>query len=151
MNPETILEQLAPLREPPAIGWWPLAPGWWVLIATAVIAIALILRWYLRRRSHRHYRRVALAELQLLRESQCAVDALNRLIKAAALRAYPHQKIAALHGSSWLEFLCRTCPGLDMAQLTDLEQPYQAHPPSISESLFEAAERWLKRHEVSRA
>ncbi len=151
MNPEALLEQLAPLREPPAISWWPLAPGWWILLGLGVIGIALVARLYWRRRSHRQYRRVALAELQLLRENQRAVDALNRLLKAAALRAYPNQPVAALHGQSWLEFLCRTCPNMSMAQLQDLEAPYQAHPPSINDSLFDAAERWLKRHEVSRA
>lgn len=151
MNPEAILEQLAPLREPPEIGWWPLAPGWWALLVTAVIATAFVSRWLWRRRSSRHYRRLALTELQVLRANQGAVDALNRLLKAAALRAYPNQAIAALHGQSWLAFLCSTCPKLSIEALRDLELPYQAHPPPISERLFDAAECWLKRHEVTRA
>jgi len=150
MNPEALLEQLAPLREPAEIGWWPLAPGWWAVLLIAVIAVAFAARWYWQRRRKRHYRRRALIELQLLRESQSAVDALNRLLKAAALRAYPDQPVAALHGHSWLEFLCRTCPKLRVDQLQDLEAPYQAQPPSISEYLFDAAECWLKRHEVPR-
>ena len=33
MNPEMMLSQLAPLREPMAISWWPLAPGWWIMMA----------------------------------------------------------------------------------------------------------------------
>lgn len=151
MNPEEMLTQLAPLRAPPEIGWWPLAPGWWALLIATLIASAFALRWYLRRRHDRRYRKLALTELQLLRENKGAVDALNRLLKAAALRAYPNQAVAALHGKSWLEFLCRTCPKLSAEQIRDLELPYQAHPPSISEYLFDAAECWLKRHEVTRA
>ena len=151
MNPEMMLAQLAPLRAPPEIGWWPLAPGWWALLAILIIAIALTSRWYWRRRTARQYRRLALTELQLLRENQGGVDALNRLLKAAALRAYPQQPVAALHGPMWLEFLCRTCPQLGIDQLRDLETLYQPHTPSISEALFGAAECWLKRHEVTHA
>ena len=39
MNPEMMLSQLAPLREPAAIGWWPLAPGWWILLVTTLLAL----------------------------------------------------------------------------------------------------------------
>jgi hypothetical protein len=151
MNPEMMLAQLAPLRVPPEIGWWPLAPGWWALLGIVLIAIALALRWYWRRHAARRYRRVALSELQLLRDNQGNVDALNRLLKAAALRAYPNQPVAALHGQSWLEFLCLTCPKLAIEELRDLEAPYQIDTPSISEKLFGAAECWLKRHEVMHA
>jgi hypothetical protein len=151
MNPEMMLAQLAPLRAPPEIGWWPLAPGWWALLGIVITAITLLLRWYWRRRTARHYRRAALSELQLLRDNQKGVDALNRLLKAAALRAYPSQPVAALHGQSWLEFLCRTCPKLGIEELRELETPYLVHTPSISEKLFGAAECWLKRHEVTHA
>jgi hypothetical protein len=73
MNPEEMLTQLAPLRAPPEIGWWPLAPGWWALLIATLIASAFALRWYLRRRRDRRYRKLALTELQLLRENKGAV------------------------------------------------------------------------------
>ena len=40
MDPATLLEQLAPLREPAPITWWPPAPGWWLL---GVLMMALLL------------------------------------------------------------------------------------------------------------
>ena len=49
MNPEMMLSQLAPLREPMAISWWPLAPGWWIVVA---LCIAMLTGWviWLRKR-----------------------------------------------------------------------------------------------------
>jgi len=45
MNPEMMLSQLAPLREPVAISWWPLALGWWVVLALTVALLAGLALW----------------------------------------------------------------------------------------------------------
>jgi len=45
MDPQSLLDQLEPLRTPPPIGWWPPAPGWW-LVAVLLLAVLLLLaRW----------------------------------------------------------------------------------------------------------
>ncbi len=41
MNPQDPLSQLHPLRDPVAIGWWPLAPGWWLLLGLMVLVLAI--------------------------------------------------------------------------------------------------------------
>ena len=151
MNPEMMLAQLAPLREPPAVNWWPLAAGWWILMVLGLLALGFLAHWYRRRRRHRHYRRIALAELDRLRQQGAATDELNRLLKAAALRAYSEKKIAPLHGQHWLYFLCDTCEAVTVEKLSELEDCYRAHPASASDNLFDAAEKWIRHHEATRA
>ena len=151
MNPEMMLAQLAPLREPAPVDWWPLAAGWWILIALVLLTGCLLGRWYHIRRSRRQYRRMALAELRQLRERSAAADELNRLLKAAALRAYSHETVARLHGQQWLDFLCNTCDTVTVESLRTLEDRYCSKPAVVSPTLFDAAEDWIRNHEVSRA
>ena len=67
MDPEQI--PLRDLHLPEAVGWWPLAPGWWGVIALALIAAALLVRWYLQLRSQSAARRHALQQLAALTAS----------------------------------------------------------------------------------
>ena len=112
MNPEMMLSQLAPLREPAPIGWWPLAPGWWGIAIILMVALAVLWIWVKKRRNRHFYRRLALAELASLRAQQASAASVNRLLKAAALRAFPSEQVAALHGETWLSFLRQRCAGL---------------------------------------
>ena len=151
MNPEMMLAQLAPLREPLAVGWWPLAPGWWALLSLAVAVLIALAMWYRRRRQKNRYRRLALLELAHLREQRGKRDQLNRLLKAAALRAFPQERIASLHGQSWLAFLVSTCKGISPSAFDELNQLYQREQATVSETLFDAAEHWIQRHEADHA
>ena len=151
MNPEMMLAQLAPLREPLAVGWWPLAPGWWALLSLAVAVLIALAMWYRRRRQKNRYRRLALMELAHLREQRAKRDQLNRLLKAAALRAFPQERIASLHGQSWLAFLVSTCKGISPSAFDELNQLYQREQATVSETLFDAAEHWIRRHEADHA
>ncbi len=146
-----MLAQLAPLREPLAVGWWPLAPGWWALLSLAVAVLIALAMWYRRRRQKNRYRRLALLELAHLREQRAKRDQLNRLLKAAALRAFPQERIASLHGQSWLAFLVSTCKGISPSAFDELNQLYQRERAPVSETLFDAAEHWIRRHEADHA
>lgn len=146
-----MLAQLAPLREPLAVGWWPLAPGWWALLSLAVAVLIALAMWCRRRRQKNRYRRLALLELAHLREQRAKRDQLNRLLKAAALRAFPQERIASLHGQSWLAFLVSTCKGISPSAFDELNQLYQREQATVSETLFDAAEHWIRRHEADHA
>ena len=146
-----MLAQLAPLWEPLAVGWWPLAPGWWALLSLAVAVLIALAMWYRRRRQKNRYRRLALLELAHLREQRAKRDQLNRLLKAAALRAFPQERIASLHGQSWLAFLVSTCKGISPSAFDELNQLYQREQATVSETLLDAAEHWIRRHEADHA
>ena len=151
MNPEMMLSQLAPLREPMAISWWPLAPGWWVVLA---LSLALLIGLSLRLRKRRlktAYRRIALAALDELRSREARQDELNWLLKATALRAYPHERIAGLHGAQWQQFLASSCPKVASGAFAELDNLYQREPSPVSSQLFDTAEHWIRQHEVAHA
>ena len=150
MNPEMMLAQLAPLRTPSAITWWPPAPGWWLIAIVLLIVLTFVLRRLWRRRMRNHYRRIALAELRQMRASGASVDAVNWLLKATALRGFPPAEVAALHGPQWRTFLDKTCKHFPLSDVSELEQLYQALAPVSSDALLSAAEHWIKHHEVSR-
>ena len=151
MNPETMLSQLAPLRDPAAIGWWPPAPGWWIVLA---LSVALLTGVFLRLRKQRRktaYRRIALAALEELRSREAGKDELNWLLKAAALRAYPQEQVAGLYGAAWQHFLASSCPKVALGAFAELDTLYQREPSPVSRHLFEAAENWIRQHEVTHA
>ncbi|MBU2099372.1 MAG: DUF4381 domain-containing protein, partial [Gammaproteobacteria bacterium] len=43
------LSELADIRVPGDVSWWPLAPGWWVLLAV-LVALAIYGGWRLQKR-----------------------------------------------------------------------------------------------------
>ena len=128
-----------------------MAPGWWALLSLAVAVLIALAMWYRRRRQKNRYRRLALMELAHLREQRAKRDQLNRLLKAAALRAFPQERIASLHGQSWLAFLVSTCKGISPSAFDELNQLYQREQATVSETLFDAAEHWIRRHEAEHA
>ena len=151
MNPEMMLSQLAPLREPAAIGWWPLAPGWWIVVALSVALLTGLVLWHRKRRLRTAYRRIALATLDELRSREAGQDELNWLLKAAALKAYPREQVAELHGTAWQQFLASSCPKVASDAFAALDTLYQREPSPVTSHLFDAAEQWIRQHEVTHA
>lgn len=150
------LQQLRDIHLPAPIGWWPPAPGWWALGAALLLILCVALYWLARRHRQRRYRRIALRQLDALHarwrqhgDPHLFVEELNRLLKQAALSAFPAQRVAALHGEAWLRFLDGTLPQpqFDRAELRPLAEVYRpdAAPPQVEE-LQRAAAYWLRRH-----
>lgn len=156
MNPTDPLEQLHPLREPALIGWWPLAPGWWLSLAILLLVLAGTGWWLYRRYQRNSYRRQGLRQLDSIRrqydhqqDTGTAVQAINALLKAVALQAYPRRDIAALSGDAWQEFLRDSAPqgpAFESAALTAQYRPSAEHIDIAA--LLQASRNWISRHEV---
>jgi hypothetical protein len=113
----SLLEQLAPDRAPPPLGWWPLAPGWWGLMGLLLLSLALA-AWLRKRRrqpSLKRWRRAALRELTRLEtvsgqagsdDAHIARD-VQQLLRRYAIARYGRDAVAALSGDAWLAFVVR--------------------------------------------
>lgn len=157
MNPSDPLAQLHPLREPAAIGWWPPAPGWWLLLALVIVALAVLCWLGLRHHRRNAYRRLGLAELEHIRRCwqidgdhlHCLTQA-NALLKAVALRAYPHRDIAGVSGREWQAFLDEAMAGNSQFELRLLQAQYfsEVGDEGLDGHLAHCAS-WIKRHRVA--
>ena len=110
MDPDQL--PLRDLHLPDPVGWWPLAPGWWLLLATLV----MLLIWLavVRRSRHRRgaARRHAVRALKRLERRyaadgdavQLAID-VSALLRRAMLAYAPRADVAGLTGAAWLEWL----------------------------------------------
>lgn len=157
MNPQDPLANLEPLRQGELIGWWPLAPGWWMLLAL-VIALLVVLAYYLHRRYKRNaYRRMALVQLQSLHAAYNAqhnasdyLSQLNALLKSVALRAYPREQVAAAHGLQWRNFLNEGLPPTLQFPASFEAAAYQKTCPELDHAQLQlSARHWIKKHKAS--
>ena len=118
MDSEELLAQLADIRLPGEISWWPPAPGWWILAALVLVSSVFAWRAYARARDTKLLLRFALAELELCMTNyrQQAVgndsiaglnllNATNSVLRRVALFHNPHSAIASLSGDDWAQFL----------------------------------------------
>ena len=107
-----LLAQLRPEAQPQSVLWWPPSWGWLALLAAVAcgfVALVLWLRWRKQRRLDCYFIDEALTQLRLLSskrmEPRAQVQAINAILKQAALSAYPNANCANLVGWEWLSFL----------------------------------------------
>ena len=153
MNPQDPLAQLRDIHLPAEVSAWPPGPLWWVLMLLCLGLAALALTWWLRRRERRRYRSLATEELQVLlmqwREDQDGDSyrsSANRVLKRAALAAFPRAEVAGLSGASWAQYLDQHCEGSTLGNLID-DRFYAPAGESLDpEALHQASLYWLKNH-----
>lgn len=155
MNPDASADLLAQLRDiqsaPPA-PFWPPAPGWWVLAVLVLLLLGWLLRglWRIWRVNRR--RRDLLVHLRSLRnehdpvrEPQSYLSSVNRLLKVAAMRAFPAEAPGALQGREWVDFLTAKHDHGGALEALATGQ-YQPEPEFDPRSLEAAVGQWLRRH-----
>jgi hypothetical protein len=150
------LAQLRDIHMPAPVDWWPPAPGWWLVGFLLLALLGAALAWAWRRYRRRRYRRIALREVDALyarwqahNDGPAFLHGLNRLLKQAALSAFPASRVAALSGPQWLAFLDSTLPRaqFDNAATRALADIYRADSaPLQADELRRAARFWLRRH-----
>ncbi|MBI4862589.1 MAG: DUF4381 domain-containing protein [Candidatus Riflebacteria bacterium] len=107
MNPDpTGLAALHDIALPPAVPWWPPAPGWYLVLALLALAATVVTRRVIRRWQADAYRRAALGELASLHDAPAIAELLRRTAIAAAGRP----AVAGLTGSAWTDWLAARGP-----------------------------------------
>ena len=143
----TSLDRLHDLVLPPAVPFWPLAPGWYVVFAFlfAVLLLAAI-RAVARYRANA-YRREALRKLALLEQPA----AIAELLRRTALAVAPRPVIAEKTGAAWVDWLAAQCPeemsGTVRERLTAGVYGRPTADPELS-SLRDYAARWITGHRL---
>jgi hypothetical protein len=149
---------------PPAVPWWPPAPGWFVVGGVALV-LAVWTAWRAWRRWRAAaYRRAARAEWQRLRtwaadpgQREAALRQLPELVKRTALAVFPREEVAALSGMEWLRFLDRTGHTHDFTSgrgqlLVALAYDPRAvaHADTVAvEEVFGVVRRWINYHSTA--
>ena len=157
MNPQgaDLLAQLRDIHAAPAAQAWPPAPGWWVLFAVLAFFLFLVARKGLRAWRRRRQRLRLLrwvddidARIDPRTAPQEFLEAMNRVFKAVAIQAFPHQSCARLQGEEWAGFLQQSmCNTPDAEHLKVLALgPYQPRPVFDPEAMSRLARRWILRH-----
>ncbi len=111
MNPTSQAAlQLRDIHLPAEPGFWPPAPGWWIL-AVLLLALLAWATWVgLRRyRLLRQRQRILAMLAELEQETDTitpqSIARISTLLRRLALMRYPRQRVAALTGTDWLQFL----------------------------------------------
>jgi hypothetical protein len=150
------LEQLKDIHLPPAVSWWPPAPGWWLLALLAVAGVVWLV-WYLRRRAVRpDLGREARAALQQIREAwqEHREDArlaaeLSALLRRMAISLYPQTDVAGLTGEAWLRWLDAQLADDSFEKGTGRVLLESAYRPNTRledpEALIALVQRWLEK------
>jgi len=139
--------------------------GWYVVFGMILFIAGWWVYGRLRRFRKNRYRRLALAELAVikreLQQPEKRVKALAEipvLLKGTALSAFPRSEVAALSGKNWLSFLDKTMGGKDFTEGEGRLLPELAYAPvqriaQLSDerigNLLQLVRRWIKRHVTS--
>jgi hypothetical protein len=144
-TPATSLDRLHDLALPPAVPWWPPAPGWYVVFALALFAAAWITLRAWKRWQSNAYRREALCELASLERPA----AIAELLRRTALAIAPRQVVAEKTGTAWLDWLAAQFPEpMPDTVRTQLTAGVYGLPTASEElsALRDYAARWITRH-----
>lgn len=150
MDSEELLAQLADIKLPEPVSWWPPAPGWWLVLLLLLGLATLALKAYRRKRSRQLLLRSALAELQRsaldANDALSQLNAVNTVLRRVALFHYSAKQVAGLSGQRWAEFLRDTdgAPTMSDALFAAFAQGRFQRSVSIDENeLAEFARLWI--------
>lgn len=144
LNLVELYDLLEEVPEPPAIALTPQTLGW-IVLGGLVVLLFLLCGWWIHKRWQANaYRRAALHELDQAGDDPAAIA---KIIRRAALVAYPRSDIVRLTGESWLEFLDSTYPGSAFSsgagRIVSIA-PYRPQP--ATSELRAVARDWLRKH-----
>ena len=156
--PETFgnyaIRGIAEVLAPEPVSWMPVTIGWRLLGAS--ILLWVLYRGYRRYRAWQRdrYRRLALRELDALRElpPALALAQMARILKSTALAAFPRTDVARLSGERWLDWLQSATEAPIFSERSRqllIDSQYRATPDVDGEALELLArdcDAWIRQH-----
>lgn len=149
-------KDLGPLMEPEPIQFSFNTPGWYIVGALLILLFLFIIYRRVKLYRRNAYRREALKEIKELNNSGSKTElsqelcTLMMILKLVALKAYGRQKVATLHGRSWLEFLESKSRNTSFKQFEKVISGaiYQNKAPDANEltKLKGLSKKWIQNH-----
>jgi len=152
LNLPQLLDLMHGIVVPEPVPWTPQTDGWWVLLAWFVAVVLLCAIKYVDHRRRNRYRRQALAELgriEALTDADPAgsAAAVAMLVKRTALAVWPRDRVAALYGAQWADFLAESARhDRRVAEGASLIARAAYDPNADAAELITPARRWIKVH-----
>ena len=151
---EASLDNLHDIIVPPAIGFFPLAPGWYIVL---LLLLSLLFHFgyrYYQAYKKEQYRRDAQNELEALNDKNRENSiALLGLAKRVGISAYGRESIAKLYGNMWWDFMqnhSKVSVGLELR--ASIEKLLYNEDTAFDESVFDAVflmvSQWIETHKV---
>ncbi len=147
------VHELRDIHLPEPIGWWPPALGWWISAGLLILAIGLILFWFVRRHRRLSIQRLALAELERIEhhyrehaDNACFTEAISALLRRVAISVMPRHVAAGLTGQEWLMHLDELAGepyfNNDLGQRL-IHAAYRPDPDIDVDALLEVSRCWI--------
>lgn len=164
---QALLAQLIDIEMPEPIGWWP--PSVWLvtLISVVIVLLALLITIKFRHAAKNRYRKVALAQLNKIKndlsetETALCFSETNALLKRCCISCYPESKpeIAKLWGDDFFRFIQFSLPAANRKQYADIESHFQEWssaqyasaatstlPKASMDKYLSFCEIWINKH-----
>lgn len=155
MTPADPLAQLRDIHLPDPVAAWPPGPAWWLLAALALALAIGAAVWMLRRYRANAWRRQARAALNAAWNQWRAegddvayLQAVNAILKRAALHQFPRESVAALSGAAWEAFLDAQWRGerTDFTVLCFADRAYRPAPGDVDmAALHRVGRQWVSQ------
>ena len=157
MNDTTTYQSsIGQLIEPDPIGYSFMTTGWFIVLGILLVTGILLAILQYRKYKKNTYRREALKQIETILQTkkETVVFEINRLLKIIAIQLFEREKVAALCGEQWFQFLRSTMKNREPIA----ENKYEAFTHTLYskqrikenevEEFVEFAILWVKKHEV---
>ena len=149
----TSLDQMHDIIIPPAVSFWPLAPGWYALpLLLLTYGIHLGLKYWSSYQKNL-YRREALDVLSSLDEVDAGkeINTLLGLMKRVGLQHFGREKVASLSQNEWWDFVETHSKAKAGTQIRELSQKilYVTNTEATEEEVkafSKVAKVWINTH-----
>ncbi|KYJ86762.1 hypothetical protein AS592_08005 [Sulfurovum riftiae] len=151
---EASLDNLHDIIVPPAVGFFPLAPGWYILFLLLLTLLFHFGYRYYQAYKKEQYRRDAQRELESLNsKNRENTIALLGLAKRVGISAYGRETIAILHGEAWWDFMeAHSKTSVSAALRDSIERLLYEEDVVFDEKVFDAVflmvSQWIETHKV---
>lgn len=149
---------ISQLIEPEPISYSFNTPGWYMVFVLLILAGLIIAILQYRKYRKNAYRRSGIKEIENIIQNKKEVAAfeINQLLKKMAIPLFGREKVAALYGADWFNFLILTTNKTTTLPTNHIQKftlalynsTYQLTETQMNE-LKEFAVLWVKNHRVN--